>query len=59
VGVMTDRFLPTARAMAGFLGLRDYPVACIVHPISDNTEEQMQAKSAQIVEQAVTLLLRS
>jgi hypothetical protein len=55
---MTDRFLPTARAMAGFLGLRDYPVACIVHPISDNSEEQMRTKSAEIVAQAVALLLR-
>ena len=57
VGVMTDRFLPTARAMAGFLGLRDYSVACIAHPISHNTAEEMHAKAAEIVTQSVSLLL--
>jgi hypothetical protein len=54
---MTDRFLPTARAMAAFLGLREYPVACIAHPISHNTEAEMQAKAAEIVTQSVSMLL--
>jgi hypothetical protein len=58
VGVMTDRFLPTARTMAAFLGLRDYPVACIAHPISNNTEAQMRVKAAEVVDQSVALLLR-
>ena len=53
---MTDRFLPTARAMAAFLGLRDYPVACIAHPISHNTAEEMGLKAAEIVAQSVSLL---
>jgi hypothetical protein len=56
VGVMTDRFLPTARAMAGFLGLREYPFACIAHPISHNTAEEMQAKAVEILTQSVALL---
>jgi hypothetical protein len=54
---MTDKFLPTARAMAGFLGLREYPVACIAHPISHNTTEELHAKAAEIVAQSVSLLL--
>lgn len=57
VGVMTERFLPTARAMADFLGLREYPVACIAHPISNNTEAEMLRKADEVVDQAVRLLL--
>ena len=57
VGVMTDRFLATARAMANFLGLHEYAVACIAHPISNNTEEQIRAKAAEIVAQCASLLL--
>ncbi len=56
---MTDRFLPTARAMAASLGLRDYPVACIAHPISNNTDLELQHKANQIVEQMLRLLLRT
>ena len=58
VGVMTDRFLPTARSMAATLGLPSYPVACIAHPISDNTEAELQLKADQVVDQVVRLLLR-
>jgi hypothetical protein len=54
---MTDKFLPTARAMAAFLGLREYPVACIAHPISHNTETEVHAKAEEIVTQSVSLLL--
>jgi hypothetical protein len=58
VGVMTDWFLPTARAMAGSLGLPDYPVACIAHPISNNTEAELARKADEIVEQLARLLLQ-
>lgn len=57
-GVMTQRFLPTATAMANFLGLPGYPVACIAHPISNNTEADLQQKAEEVVEQLQTLLLR-
>jgi hypothetical protein len=56
VGVITERFLPTARVMADFAGLPDYPVACIAHPISNNTEEEIRAKAEEIVNQAVAIL---
>jgi len=56
VGIMTQRFLPTARVMADFLGLRDYPVASIDHPISNNTDPQLRAKADEVLEQAVRLL---
>ena len=38
------------------LGLRDYPVACIDHPISNNAEQQLRAKADEVLEQAVRLL---
>jgi hypothetical protein len=56
VGVITERFLPTAHAMAGFVGLADYPVACIAHPISNNTEEEIRAKGEAVVRQVIDIL---
>lgn len=56
VAVITDRFLPTARVMASFAGLKDYPVACIAHPISHNTEAEVRAKAEEVVAQALTIL---
>ena len=55
-GIVTDRFLPTARVMADFAGLSGYPVVCIAHPISNNTEAQMRAKAEEIVSQVVGIL---
>jgi hypothetical protein len=57
LAVMTDHFLTTARSMASFLGLADYPVACIDHPISNNTESENQAHAEAVVRQVVRLLL--
>jgi hypothetical protein len=56
VAVVTQRFLPTGRVMADFLGLHDYPVACIAHPISNNTELEISAKAEEVVWQGLTLL---
>jgi sensor domain CHASE-containing protein len=55
-GVITDRFVPTARVMAEFAGLPGYPVAVVAHPISNNTDQEIQVKAAQIVQQAIALL---
>jgi hypothetical protein len=57
VGVMTHRFLPTARTMAAFLGFADYPVASIEHPISNNTEAENQQHAEAVLQQTVRLLL--
>jgi hypothetical protein len=58
VGVMTDRFLPTARAMSATLGLPQYAVACVAHPISHNTEEEIRQKADEIVGQVLSLLVQ-
>jgi hypothetical protein len=57
VGVMTHRFVPTARTMARFLGFADYPVASIEHPISNNTESENQRHADEILQQVVDLLV--
>jgi hypothetical protein len=59
VGVMTNRFLPTARAMARFLGLADYPVASIEHPISNNTESENRHHAEEILRQVLDLLVKT
>ncbi|HEX8966318.1 MAG TPA: hypothetical protein VF937_00455 [Chloroflexota bacterium] len=56
VGVITERFTPTAQAMAGFLGYPEYPVVCIAHPISDNTDAQIEAKAEAIFRQSLAIL---
>ena len=54
---MTNRFLPTARTMATFLGFADYPVVSIEHPISNNTDAENQLHAEQVLRQTVRLLL--
>lgn len=56
VAVITQRFLPTARAMWTFAGLKDYPVSCVAHPISHNTEAEVRSKAKEIVSHAVAIL---
>jgi len=55
-GVITDRFVSTARVMAEFVGLSGYPVAVVAHPISNNTDAEIRAKAAQIVQQVIAVL---
>jgi hypothetical protein len=55
-GIVTDRFLPTARVMADFAGLSGYPVVCIAHPISNNTDSEIRAKAEEIVSQIQGIL---
>ena len=53
---MTDRFVSTARVMAEFLGLPGYPFVTIPHPISNNTDEEIDAKAEDAARQCVALL---
>jgi hypothetical protein len=55
---MTDKFAPTARAMAEVCGIPDYPFAVVPHPIANNTDEQLRAKAEEAVRQSVTILTR-
>lgn len=53
---MTDKFAPTARAMARAGGIPDYPFAAIPHPIANNTDEELRAKAEDAVRQCVAIL---
>ena len=56
VAVMTDRFEPSARAVAELNGLPDYPFAVIGHPIANDSDEELKKKAEGVVEQIAALL---
>ena len=55
---MTDRFAPSARAVAELNGLPDYPFVIIPHPIANDGDEELRAKAEQAVASIVPLLTR-
>lgn len=56
--IITDRFVPTAKAMATLQGMSDYPFAVIPHPIASNTEQILREKAEEAVRQCVEILLQ-
>jgi hypothetical protein len=56
VAVMTDRFVPTARAVAELNGIPDYPYVVIEHPIANNSDAELQAKAEAVIARIVALL---
>jgi hypothetical protein len=56
--IITDRFVPTARAMAQVSGMPGYPFAVIPHPISNNSNAVLREKATDAVRQCVALLLK-
>lgn len=55
---MTDRFVATAKAVAGVNGLKDYPFAVIAHPIANNDDTVLRQKARVAVDAIVPLLTR-
>ena len=53
---MTDRFEPSARAVAELNGLPDYPFAVIGHPIANDSDEDLKKKAEAVVTRIVALL---
>jgi hypothetical protein len=56
VAVMTDRFEPTARAVAELNGLASYPYVVIAHPIANNSDDELRAKAEAAIARIVALL---
>ena len=56
VAVMTDRFEPTARAVAEVNGIPDYPYVVIAHPIANNGDAELRAKAEAVIDRVVALL---
>jgi len=55
---MTDRFVATAKAVAGVNGLKDYPFAVIAHPIANNDDAVLRDKARVAVDAIVPLLMQ-
>lgn len=56
--VMTEPFVPTARALAGALGLPNYPLCVIPHPISSDDDAALRVKARAAATQIVEILTR-
>ncbi len=56
VAVMTDRFGPSARAVAELNGLPDYPFVVIGHPIANDGDEELRRKAESVVTRIAALL---
>jgi hypothetical protein len=56
VAVMTDRFEPTARAVAEVNGIPDYPYVVIAHPIANNSDAELRAKAEAVIDRVIALL---
>ncbi|MBY0265164.1 MAG: hypothetical protein K2W84_02045 [Burkholderiales bacterium] len=55
---MTDRFVATAKAVAGVNGLKDYPFAVIAHPIANNDDAVLREKARIAVDAMLPLLMQ-
>ena len=55
---MTDRFEPSARAVAELNGLPDYPYVVIPHPVANDSDAALRAKAEAVVERLASLLTR-
>ena len=56
VAVMTDRFTPSAHAVAELNGLPDYPFVVIGHPIANDSDEALGRKAEAVVTRIAALL---
>jgi len=56
--IITDRFVPTAQAMAQASGMPAFPLAVIPHPISNNDDAMLRAKATAAVQQCVAILVQ-
>ena len=56
VAIMTDRFEPSARAVADLNGLPDYPFVVIPHPIANDSDEDLRKKAEEAVARIAALL---
>jgi hypothetical protein len=54
--IITDRFVPTAQAVARVSGRPGLPFGVIPHPISHNDDAELRTKAASAVQQCVAIL---
>ncbi|HEY7365802.1 MAG TPA: hypothetical protein VIE37_17035 [Methylomirabilota bacterium] len=56
VAIMTEPFVPGARAVAELNGLADYPFVVIGHPIANDRDDELRKKAEGVVTQIAALL---
>ncbi len=57
VAIITHRFIPTALKMTAVDGIPDYPFLIVPHPLSNLTEEELQARAAAAAPAVARVLL--
>ena len=55
--IITDVFLPTAKAMTRMMGVPDYEFVVAQHPLSSLTDEECDERAAQIADKVENILL--
>ena len=55
--IITDVFLPTAKAMTRMMGVPDYEFVVAPHPLSSLTDEECDERAAQIADKVESILL--
>ncbi len=55
--IITDVFLPTAKAMTRMMGVPDYEFVVAPHPLSSLTDVECDQRAAQIAEKVENILL--
>jgi hypothetical protein len=59
VAVVTEPFIPTARAMAELNGMPDYPFVVVPHPFGSLDEAAVRARAEAVLARIEELLLHS
>ena len=57
VAVVTEPFIPTAKAMAELNGMPGYPFVVVPHPIGSLDEATVRARAEAVLERIEALLL--
>ncbi len=57
--ICTHPFTPTSRATASTLGIRDYSVAFVDHPIGSRSLEEIRERAEDAYQQGLPILLGS
>ena len=55
--ICTQPFTPTSKATAATLGIRDYRVAFVEHPIGSRSLEELRERAEDAYRQALPILL--
>ena len=55
--LISEPFIPTAKAIAGIRALPEYPLAVVKHPIGSLNEDEVRERAREAVPQIINILL--